>query len=343
MYQEFFGLRELPFELTPNPRYVFLTDRHREALSNLQYGLSSHKAVTLLIGEAGTGKTTLLQTVLSSEVCRNIRCVYVNNPALTREEFVETLARGFGLSAAAATSKATMLAELQTMLEQSRALGQSLALIVDEAQALSNALLEEVRLLANIETHSEKLLPLVLTGQPELADRLRAPELRQFRQRVSLRCEISAFDRSETAAYISNRIRIAGGHAPKIFTREAVINIYRHSRGIPRVINVLCDNVLVGAFSRGTPLVTSDIVAEVCRDFDLGLSAPDPGKGTTPGGGGPLPVTGSKPAGASFVDETRTQKSGGQHRTDASLTDPVNPDRDMSMESEHPRRSWLFR
>jgi len=340
MYQEFFGLRELPFELTPNPRYVFLTERHREALSNLQYGLSSHKAVTLLIGEAGTGKTTLLQTVLSSEVCRNVRCVYVNNPALTRDEFVETLARGFGLSNAASTSKATMLAELQTMLEESRALGQSLALIVDEAQALSNELLEEVRLLANIETHNEKLLPLVLTGQPELADRLRAPELRQFRQRVSLRCEISAFDRSETAAYISNRIRIAGGHAPKIFTREAVIAIYRHSRGIPRVINVLCDNVLVGAFSRGTPLVTSEIVAEVCRDFDLGLNAPDPGRGTTPGGGAPVPITGSTPTGAAFVNETRTSKSDVQ-RTDGSLTAPAN--REVVAEPERPRRSWLFR
>ncbi len=269
MYQQFFGLRELPFELTANPKFLFMTPGHREALSNLQYGLATHKAVTVLLGEAGTGKTTLLQTALEGETCRRITCVYVNNPALTRDEFVETLARGFGLSSAAAASKATMLSELETMLIQRRAQGQSLALVIDEAQRLSDDLLEEVRLLANIETVDEKLLPLVLAGQPEFADRLRSVGLRQLRQRISLRCEIAAFSLHETAAYMDHRIRTAGGQSVKLFTREAVTIIHDRSRGIPRVVNVLADNALVGAFAKGVRRVTSDVVMQVCREFDL--------------------------------------------------------------------------
>jgi general secretion pathway protein A len=273
MYQQFFGLRELPFELTANPKFLFMTPRHREALSNLQYGLATHKAVTVLLGEAGTGKTTLLQTALQAEGCRNITFVYVNNPALTRDEFVETLARGFGLTAAAAVSKATMLAELEALLQQRRAQGQSLALIIDEAQRLSDELLEEIRLLANIETADEKLLPLILAGQPELADRLREISLRQLRQRISLRCEIGAFELQETAAYMDHRIRTAGGQSVKLFTREAVTLIHDRSRGIPRVINVLSDNALVGAFAKGVPRVTSDVVMHVLRDFDMADTA----------------------------------------------------------------------
>jgi general secretion pathway protein A len=273
MYQQFFGLRELPFELTANPKFLFMTPRHREALSNLQYGLATHKTVTVLIGEAGTGKTTLLQTALQAEGCRNIRFVYVNNPALTRDEFVETLARGFGLTAAASASKATMLAELEALLQQQRALGRSLALVIDEAQRLSDELLEEIRLLANIETADEKLLPLVLAGQPELSDRLRDISLRQLRQRISLRCEIGAFELQETAAYMDHRIRTAGGQSVKLFTREAVTMIHDRSRGIPRVINVLGDNALVGAFAKGVQRVTSDVVLHVLRDFDLADTA----------------------------------------------------------------------
>ena len=269
MYLDFFGLRELPFELTPNPKFVFMTARHREALSNLQYGLTTNKAITLLIGEVGTGKTTLLRTVLDSPECRHITSVYVSNPALTRNEFVETLSRGFGLSPAAASSKATMLAELQESVVKRRAAGGSLALVVDEAQAMSDELLEEVRLLANLETNEEKLLPLVLTGQPELGERLRQEQLRQLRQRVSLRCEIGAFELSDTFAYIAHRIRVAGGQGANVFTREAVMLIHERARGIPRIINVLCDNALVGAFAEGISRVNSRVVTDVCRDFDL--------------------------------------------------------------------------
>jgi general secretion pathway protein A len=269
MYQKFYGLREPPFELTSDPKYLFLTPRHREALSNLQYGLVAAKAVTVLTGEAGTGKTTLLKTILDSEECRHVTCVYLNNPTLTRDEFVELLASRFGLSAQAAQSKATMLGELEPVLLERRLRGEITALIIDEAQSLSSDILEEIRLLANIETPSQKLLPLVLAGQPELGDRLEEVGLRQLKQRVALRCEIAPFDVQETAGYIGSRIRTAGGQASRLFTREAVLLIHEYSKGIPRTISVICDNALVSGMALGRRPVDREIVLEVCRDFWL--------------------------------------------------------------------------
>jgi type II secretory pathway predicted ATPase ExeA len=274
MYLRFYGLRELPFELTPNPKYLYFTPRHREALSNLQYGLSTGKAVTVLIGEAGTGKTTLIRAALESDACRHVRCVNLNNPALTRSEFIQMLATQFELTEEASRSKAVMLRELETILRERRAAGEHTALVVDEAQSLSGELLEEVRLLANIETATEKLLPLVLAGQPELAARLNDPSLRQLKQRVALRCEITAFELAETAAYIASRIRMAGGEASRLFTREAVMLIHEHSRGIPRTISVMCDNALLGGLALARQPVDRQIVDEVCRDFDLRTSQP---------------------------------------------------------------------
>jgi len=269
MYLRYFGLREQPFELTANPKFLFLTRQHREALSNLQYGLFSAKAITLLIGDAGTGKTTLVHTALESERCRNVSCVYLNNPRLSRTEFVELLASRIGLGPRAAESKAALLEELETELIRRRARGQTTALVVDEAQSLDDDMLEEIRLLANIETSSEKLLPVVLAGQPELRDRLNEPGLRQLKQRVALRCEIAPFTVEETAAYIANRIRVAGGEAIKLFTREAVMLIHERTRGIPRTINVVCDNALLTGLALGRRPVDREIVAEVVRDFDL--------------------------------------------------------------------------
>jgi general secretion pathway protein A len=269
MYQRFYGLRELPFELTPNPSFLFLSPRHREALSNLEYGLYAAKPITVLIGEAGTGKTTLIRAALESDRCSNVRCVYLNNPALTRAEFVETLAKQFDLTSEAAKSKAALLGELEGLLKQRRLGGEITALVVDEAQSLSVELLEEVRLLANIETATQKLLPLVLAGQPELADRLNDPALRQLKQRVALRCEIAPFDLQETAGYIATRVRTAGGEASRLFTREAVTLIHEYSRGIPRIVNVMCDNALVSGMALGRQPVDRAIVMEVSTDFDL--------------------------------------------------------------------------
>ena len=269
MYLEFYGLRERPFELTSNPKYLCLTNQHQEALSNLQYGLSTAKAATVLIGEAGTGKTTLIQAALSSERCRHVRAVWVNNPALTRHEFLELLARNLNLSSSASRSKTVLLEELEIALRETRGRGVITALVVDEAQSMSVELLEEVRLLANIETPAEKLLPMLLVGQPEFGVRLEQAELRQLKQRVALRCELLPLNLRETSLYVATRIAKAGGSAVRLFTREAVTAIYEHSGGIPRTISVLCDNALLHGLALGRQPVNQEIVLEVCRDFKL--------------------------------------------------------------------------
>jgi general secretion pathway protein A len=267
MYQTFYGLRELPFELTANPRFLFLTAQHREALSNLEYGLFSAKALTVLIGEAGTGKTTLLQAALESERCRHVQCVYLNNPALTRDEFITILANRFDLGVEASRSKAHLLERLEQVLLEGRSRGEITALVVDEAQRLSTELLEEIRLLANMETPAGKLLPLILAGQPELGDRLEEPGLRQLKQRVALRCELKPFELRETASYIANRIKVAGGVPSRIITREAVMMIHECSKGIPRTISVICDNALMTGMALDRPMIDRNIVMDVCRDF----------------------------------------------------------------------------
>lgn len=269
MYLEFYGLQAPPFELTTNPKQLFLPPGHREALSNIEYGLSTAKAITLLIGEAGTGKTTLLRAAMASERCRAVRCIFVHNPALTRDEFIQLIARQMGLSAEAERSKTALLAELEPSLNQQRANGQIVALVVDEAQSLSHDLLEEIRLLANIENDDQKLMPLVLAGQPELSARLSDASLRQLKQRVALRCSVDPLTLPETGAYVAARIRAVGGEAARLFTREAVVLIHDRSRGIPRTINVVCDNALLSGMALGRRPVSKDVVAEVCGDFDL--------------------------------------------------------------------------
>jgi general secretion pathway protein A len=269
MYLDFFGLRELPFELTPNPRFLFLTPRHREALANLRHGISAAKGISLLVGEAGTGKTTLVRAAIEAETNDQVRCLYLNNPSLTRDEFIEFLAHGFGLTAGAGRSKTTLLLELDALLKAQRADRIIRALVVDEAQSLPDYLLEEIRLLANIETDTEKLLPVILAGQPEIAERLNQPSLRQLKQRVALRCELGVLTLEETAAYVAARIQTAGGNAAKVFTRDAVVLVHERSRGVPRTISVLCDNALVSGFALDQRPVGRDVVLEVCRDFDL--------------------------------------------------------------------------
>jgi general secretion pathway protein A len=277
MYERFFDLRERPFELTSDARFLYRTSRHREALANLEYGVSQGKPVTLLTGEPGTGKSTLLHAVMQGEACRHVHCVYVSNPALTRDEFVALLASEFELSERAACSKGAMLGELRRTLVDRRAAGETFALVIDEAQAMSLALLEEVRLLGNLENDTEKLLPIVLAGQPEFAAVLAQPALLPLRQRVALRCTVGPFEVGETASYIASRLRTAGGDAATIFTRDAVILIHELSRGIARTINVLCDNALIVGFALDRRPVDSAAVMEVASDHNLELpNAPEP-------------------------------------------------------------------
>jgi general secretion pathway protein A len=283
MYEAFYGFRERPFELTTNPRFLLLTGKHREALSSLQYGLTSRRGLTVLIGDAGTGKTTLIRAAIQHLERDGAIIAYLNNPMLSRAEFAEFLTAAFGLSAKAAVSKTVLLSELATVLERRRADKQLTGLVIDEAQALPDELLVEVRLLANIETPTEKLLPIVLAGQPELADRLNQVSLRQLKQRVALRCTLAALDARETAEYVAGRIRVAGGNSVMVFTRQAVEMIFQRSAGIPRLISVICDNALISGFAADRRPVGSDIVEDVCRDFDL-LPGARPATVSTPGG-----------------------------------------------------------
>jgi len=271
MYERFFGLGDRPFELTPNPRYLFLSPRHAEALTMLHYGSSRRNGLTMLIGEAGTGKTTLVYAALEAQRSSKAFNVLLTNPALTREEFFEFLAVGFGLSAAARHSKSQFLIELSRSLAERQQAGEAAALIIDEAQSLSDALLEEIRLLGNIETPTEKLLSIILIGQPELTDRLNASAMRQLKQRVALRCTLAALDLAETIAYISTRIRVAGGDASTVLTKGAVDAIYRASGGIPRTISVICENALISGFAVQQRPIDADIIAEVCREHVIDL------------------------------------------------------------------------
>jgi general secretion pathway protein A len=269
MYEAFFGLRERPFDLTANPRFIFLTARHRDALSTLRAGLSGPSGLTLLLGEAGTGKSTLVRGALAEQPHPENRTLLLSNPTLTRAEFYEYIARSLGLTPRAAKSKAQFLVEFQELLQARQAAGGLMTMVIDEAQSLPDELLEEVRLLANIETPDVRLLNLVLVGQPELADRLSQRSLRQLKQRITLRWRLTPLDLRETAVYLAARVRVAGGHAAEIFTREAVVKIYEASGGLPRIINVIGDNALLGAFAAQVKPVTLAIVRGICRDFDL--------------------------------------------------------------------------
>ena len=269
MYERFFDLRERPFDLSPNPRYLVLTQAHREAIANIEYGIGSRQGITLLIGEAGAGKTTVIRAAIARQSAR-VHCVHLHNPDLTRPEFIEMLAAQFGLSERARLSKSALLLELEALLRCRHHAKETTVLIVDEAQSLPLSLLEEIRLLANIETDNEKLLCVVLAGQPELATRLDVPSLSQLKQRVSLWCELRPLTLQETAAYMLTRIRCAGGVAGQVFTSDAVTLIHAAANGIPRVINVIADNALMSGLATEQRPVNSQIVHEVCRDFRIG-------------------------------------------------------------------------
>jgi general secretion pathway protein A len=268
MYEAFFGFRDRPFDSTPNPRYLVLTDGHREAISSIEYGIASRKGITMLVGEAGVGKTTVIRTAIERQPAP-VHCVHLCNPALTRVEFVEMLAARFDLSERAARSKTALLIELEALLRRRHASQETTVLVVDEGQTLPLTLLEEIRLLANIENDDEKLLSVILVGQPRLAERLEHPSVEQLKQRVALWCELPPLTLEETAAYVLTRIRCAGGIAAEIFTRDAVTLLHRAAKGIPRVINVIADNALVTGLAAGQRPIGREIINQVCSDFRI--------------------------------------------------------------------------
>jgi general secretion pathway protein A len=332
MYEDFFGLRERPFELIPNPRFLFLSQQHQEALTHLNYGLSGRPGITLVIGDAGTGKSTLIRAALDATRAPGSRVALMANPTLTRAEFYEHLSTTLGFSAEAAGSKTAFLREMDAALIECQNAGGILALIVDEAQSLPSELLEELRLLTNAGLEGQASLTLVLVGQPELATRLNDPSLRQLKQRVALRAELKPFSLKETAGYIASRITIAGGRADQVFTRDAVLAIHAASKGLPRVISVLCDNALVTGFAGNVRPVGSAVVADVCRDFDMPrvtvMEAQAPP---------PRPVVAEPVAPAPSTPQPPVDKKAAVPPT------PSRPEREMFSDVKEPRRFSFFR
>jgi general secretion pathway protein A len=266
MYLQFYGLRDIPFSLTPDPRFLYFTASHREVMANLSYGIQHGKGLIVATGEVGTGKTTMLRAMLT-RLDRSVLSSYLLNPGLTVMELYQHLAADFNLGQPG--SKSEMLMKLGRLLMMRHSRGLRTVLIVDEAQGLSRELLEEIRLLLNFETYTEKQLQIVLVGQPELRQLLGQPELRQLKQRISLRCEIKPLRADEVAGYIRTRLKVAGAARLDLFTADAVAMIYRTSEGIPRLVNNICDNALLTGYAANAKTITAGIIAEVAESLDL--------------------------------------------------------------------------
>lgn len=267
MYNSFFKLHSSPFGTSPDPRFLYMMPHTREALACLEYGISARKGFTVLTGEVGTGKTTLLKRALASFNNRRISTAFVFNPRLEVLDFLEFVLADFGITSPNRT-KSGMLLQLNRWLIERFRMEETCVVVIDEAQNLSWELLEEIRLLTNLETSSEKLLQIVLSGQPELEEKLRHPSVRQLRQRVALWCRTQPLTENQTHAYVAERLRLAGA-SWTIFTPEALNQIYRYSHGIPRIINLLCEHSLIVAYVEQVQQVNVEIVDGVAAELEL--------------------------------------------------------------------------
>jgi len=267
MYRSFFGIRALPFGSSPDPRFLYVMPQIRETLACLQYGIAARKGFVVMTGEVGTGKTTLLKTVLSTFSKGRVSTAFVFNPRLDVLDFLEFVLTDFGIEPANRTKSGMLIQLNRWLVERYRDHGVCV-IVVDEAQNLSWDLLEEIRLLTNLETSSEKLVQIVLSGQPELEEKLRNPVVRQLRQRVSLWCKTRPLTSEETQAYIAERLHIAGANEP-VLTPEAILLVHEYSRGIPRLINLICEHALISAYVEQVKPVPARIVEDVSSELDL--------------------------------------------------------------------------
>ena len=290
MYKSFYHLTRNPFDLTPDPTCFVPTVRHNEALAALYYGIRRHKGVVVVTGEVGTGKTLMLRCLLQLfKESSEIAYAYLFNCRLSAHEFLHYTASDFGLKAEQNQSKSALLLELSRYVTSRGLQGLTTVLVVDEAHNLSMELLEEIRLLSNLETNDDKLLQIVLVGQPELDLKLDSFELRPLKQRIALRAHLAPLDEKDTDRYIQERLTIAGSApgAEPLFGPEAVRAIHQYSRGFPRLINTICENALITGYARQLPTITQDVILGVARDFHLNTNgAKISEKGL--GGGGDL-------------------------------------------------------
>jgi len=268
MYKKFFGLRENPFNVNPDPRFLYQTRETQEALACLTYGIQRRRGFVLLTGEVGTGKTTLINKFLDWLRGERVATAFIFNPRLDVNQFLDCMMADFGIAGDSDPKSRILLRLNQWLLERYR-VRETAVLIVDEAHNLSLEVLEEIRLLTNLETSTEKLLQIVLSGQPELKHKLNHPQLRQLRQRITLRCNTARLTAEETQGYISERLRIAGADGGPVFDPDAVATVFRYSRGIPRVINLLCEHALITAFAEGRRPIPASTIETVAHEFEL--------------------------------------------------------------------------
>ncbi|HTO06340.1 MAG TPA: AAA family ATPase [Myxococcota bacterium] len=275
MYNSFFGFDSDPFRVNPDPRFLYMSESHAEALATLIYAVQERKGFITLTGEVGTGKTTILNALLQ-KLGSTVQTAYIFNTSLTVEDLFAALFEELELPPVEPFRKTAALSRLNQHLIRRLSDGLQTLLIVDEAQNLSDEMLEEIRMLSNLETPQSKLLQIMLVGQPELAEKLSRPALRQLRQRVELRHAIRPLRAEETALYIRERLVVAGHPRGDVFAGPAEKAVHRYARGIPRVINVLCDNALIAAYARESGHVSAQMVESSASDLGLSLSPHEP-------------------------------------------------------------------
>lgn len=268
MYKAFFGLTDNPFNISPDPAFLYRSVQHEEALANLIYGVQSRKGFIVLTGEVGTGKTTMLECLRDFLFAQQINFAFMFNSRLTPEQFFEMMAYDFALPCTR-TSKTEVLFALNNMLLERANTGRSTVLLVDEAHNLEWEVLEEIRMLGNLENRRGKLMQIIIAGQPELDAKLEAPQFRQLKQRIALRCQLKPFDSTDTAQYITSRLARAGMKDQHVFSHEMLIEIHRRTQGIPRLINSVCDNLLLTSFAMESKEATIEMLDEVSNDLRL--------------------------------------------------------------------------
>jgi general secretion pathway protein A len=271
VYLEYYGLRQPPFDITPNPQLLFHSAKHREALNHLLYGIRERKGFVQLTGEVGAGKTTMCRAMLE-QLDGRFSTALILNPVLNAGELMKAVAIEFGLHVKDLDRLDTVAAINNFLLKQVEH-GKDTVLIIDEAQDLTDELLEQVRLLSNIETDDRKLLQIVLMGQPELRDRLNNPRLRQLRQRITVRYHLMPLTFFETGQYIQHRLELCGARGVPYFTQPALWRIYHYSRGVPRLINAVCDKALLAGFVQQTDRVTFRIIGRAIHELEGKINA----------------------------------------------------------------------
>jgi general secretion pathway protein A len=266
VYLEYYGLKQAPFDITPNPRFLFHSAKHREAFNHMLYGIRERKGFVQLTGEIGAGKTTLCRALLE-QLDSNFSTALILNPVLSADELMKAIATEFGLNVKGMDRLETVSAIGEFLLKQVERTKETV-LIIDEAQNLTEDLLEQVRLLSNIETDDRKLLQIVLMGQPELRDRLNSQRLKQLRQRITVRFHLAPLTSVEVAQYIQHRLQVSGAHGRPVFTMPAVWRVYNYSGGIPRLVNAVCDKALLASFVQRSDRVTFSMVGRAIRELE---------------------------------------------------------------------------